>query len=52
MIRKTVWAINFCLMGMMGYVYGYHDGVTAEQTRVDPMAVNYAVLQAMLNDGK
>tara|TARA_B110000503_G_C6992279_1_gene347864 strand:+ start:43 stop:198 length:156 start_codon:yes stop_codon:yes gene_type:complete len=48
MIRKTVWAINFCLMGMMGYVYGYHDGFTTPRaTPIDPMAINYAIYEAL-----
>jgi|TARA_R110002126_G_scaffold40481_2_gene119112 hypothetical protein len=48
MIRKTVWALNFCLMAMLGYVYGYHDGITTPRlASVDQMAINYAIYEAM-----
>jgi hypothetical protein len=47
MIRKTVLVLNFCLMGMVCYIVGYHNGVTAPEYTVDQVAVEYAVYQAM-----
>ena len=47
MIRKTVLVLNFCLMGMVGYIWGYHQGITAQEYTVDPMAIKYALIQAM-----
>ena len=45
-----VWAINFALVGMCGYVWGVYEGF--QQGRVvaqvvDPTAIEYAVYQAM-----
>ena len=52
-IRKLyigVWAINFALVGMCGYIWGVHTGLNTANNGVDPMAIRYAVAVAMQND--
>ena len=46
MIRNTVLVLA-PLMGMVGYIWGYHQGITAQEYTVDPMAIKYALIQAM-----
>ena len=49
----AVWALNFALVGMVGYVWGQHDGIQIGRTAlhtVDPVAIEYALYQAMQND--
>jgi hypothetical protein len=45
-----VWAINFALVGMCGYIWGVHTGLNTANNGVDPMAIRYAVAMAMQND--
>ena len=50
-IRKlyiAVWAINFALVGMCGYIWGYHKGVSIEF--VDQQSIDQAVFMALMAD--
>ena len=49
-IYIAVWAINFALVGMVGYVWGTYNGFQQGRISmnvVDPTAIEYAVYQAM-----
>ena len=50
-IRKLyigVWAINFALVGMCGYIWGVHVGLNTEKPVDMQMQIRYAVAQAMM----
>ena len=50
-IRKlylAVWAINFALVGMCGYIWGVHTGLNTEKPVDMQMQIRYAVAQAMM----
>ena len=52
-IYIAVWALNFALVGMVGYVWGQYDGIRIGQVAervVDPVAIQYALYQAMANE--
>lgn len=49
-ITLVAWALNFALVGMVGYVWGVHNGMNMTKSAVDPVAINYALYQAMQND--
>ena len=50
-IYIAVWALNFALVGMVGYVWGTYDGLQQQKQVDNRMAIRYAVLQA-LNEGQ
>ena len=50
-ITLVAWALNFALVGMVGYVWGHYDGLQAQKQVDMQMQVRYALLQAM-NEGE
>ena len=50
-IYILAWAINFALVGMVGYVWGNYTGLQAHKTVDNQMAIRYALIQAM-NEGQ
>jgi hypothetical protein len=40
-------ALNFALVGMVGYVWGHYDGLQEQKSVDNQMAIRYAVLQAL-----
>ena len=51
MLRRIVWTLNFALVGMCGYIYGVHTGMTMDKEVDMQMQIRYAVVQALLNEG-
>lgn len=47
MIKRAINLLNVALLAMCGYVYGYHQGFTAEKPVDNSMAIRYALIQAM-----
>ena len=50
-ITIFAWALNFVLVGMVGYVWGTYDGLQMQKEVDMQMQIRYAVLQAM-NEGQ
>ena len=50
-ITILAWAINFALVGMVGYVWGNYAGLQQQKTVDNQMAIRYALIQAM-NEGQ
>ena len=50
-IYILAWALNFALVGMVGYVWGTYDGLQMQKQVDNQMAIRYALLQAM-NEGQ
>jgi len=50
-MKRAINLLNVALLAMCGYVYGYHQGFTAEKPVDNSMAIRYAVIQAM-NEGQ
>ena len=50
-IYILAWALNFALVGMVGYVWGTYDGLQMQKEVDNQMAIRYALLQAM-NEGQ
>lgn len=48
-ITLLAWALNFALVGMVGYVWGHYDGLQTQKEVDNRMAIRYALLQAMNN---
>ena len=46
-ITIFAWALNFVLVGMCGYIYGVHTGMTMDKEVDMQMQIRYAILQAM-----
>ena len=47
-ITLAAWALNFALVGMVGYVWGQYDGLQMQKQVDNRMAIRYAVTQAMI----
>lgn len=50
-ITLFAWALNFALVGMVGYVWGQYDGLQMQKAVDNQMAIRYALIQAM-NEGQ
>ena len=50
-ITLVAWALNFALVGMVGYVWGHYDGERVQKQVDMQMQIRYALLQAM-NEGQ
>ena len=50
-ITILAWAINFALVGMVGYVWGTYAGLQQQKQVDNQMAIRYALIQAM-NEGQ
>jgi hypothetical protein len=51
MIRRTIWTLNFLLVGLCGYIYGVNDGMVVKKEVDMQMQIQYAVVQALLDEG-
>ena len=49
-ITLVAMALNFALVGMVGYVWGHYEGMNTPRGTVDQVAINYALYQALQND--
>ena len=47
-ITLFAWALNFAIVGMVGYVWGHYDGLQAQKQVDMQMQIRYAVAQAMI----
>ena len=47
-ITLVAWALNFALVGMVGYVWGHYDGERVQKEVDMQMQIRYAVAQAMI----
>mgnify|MGYP000055184762 CR=1 FL=1 len=47
-MKRAINLLNVGLLAMCGYVYGYHQGFTAEKPVDMQKEIDYAVYQAML----
>lgn len=47
-ITLVAWALNFALVGMVGYVWGTYDGLQMQKEVDMQMQIRYAVAQAMI----
>lgn len=44
----AVWALNFAIVAMVGYVWGHYDGERVQKEVDMQMQIRYAVAQAMI----
>jgi hypothetical protein len=47
-ITLVAWALNFALVGMVGYVWGHHVGLQTQEEVDMQMQIRYAVAQALI----
>ena len=47
-ITLVAWALNFAIVGMVGYVWGHYDGTQVQEEVDMQMQIRYAVAQAMI----